>query len=464
MSSGAPTPLALAPSQETVWEFTKYFAPDDPGQAKFNVVQTVELDVDLDSEVLAAALADVAARHDSLRTRFLSTGCDPWVRVDPAVEPPLRVVDLRDLAGDEQERDLAELAFSERYRDFDLLAGPLWQVTLVRLAADRNILLVCMFHVIADGWSISVFLDDLDAAYRTRSGLRPPQPPPVIGFQEVAERQRRLRDRTNGRAAYWRAALTPLPGPLPFPVEHRSTDLQGEGQYRFSLPPEVADAVRAVATTARTTPFTVLLAAYHLVLAGRTGQRRLVLGSTTLGRDTPDSTGVIGQFTTNIYLPLSADPGRSFLEHVATAHRANVDALRHAASFTEIADAVNPTFRQQRPWPFIHLFDAWFQSAVPARGAVPEEGERATAAPPDGGVESVRPEWSPTAPPERIPLWIRRGAPGVVIDADRRGGVLLYNPSFFRQEMVAELVGQYQSAVATLAVAPTRPVGPTGLL
>jgi hypothetical protein len=467
--------FAAAPSQETVWEFIKYFSPDDPGKAKFNVIQVVTIDAQLEPAVLRDAVGDLTRRHDALRMRFASVDCDPVLALDPALDPPLQVVDLRALPERERSRRVAELSAYERYRDFDLLNGPLWQVSLIRLSAQRSVLIVCFFHMIADGWSVGVFLDDLDAAYRARAGLQPERPPPSIGFRDVLERQHRLRAQPNTRARYWAEHLTPLPGELPFPVVSPSgdLDLQGEGQRRFAFSGDVAERVRSLAMRARTTPFTVLLAAYQLVLARRSDRRRITIGSTTLGRNLPDTTAVIGQFTNNIYLALHADPDESFMDHIAKAHHANTAALRNVASFTEIAEAVNPRFREERPWPFLHLFDAWFQSAVPTpEGDSPagsagggsadggpadgEPGSETPAEPAGGDATAVQhhPEWAPVTTPERLPLWIRRGAPGVVVDDDRRGGVVLYNPTFFDHDMVAELAAQFQQAVGSLSAAP----------
>ncbi|MFJ4620836.1 condensation domain-containing protein [Streptomyces sp. NPDC088812] len=451
--------LPLAPAQETLWEFMRALAPDDPGAARLPVVDFRRIEGTVVLPAFEQALHDVKRRHHALRMVFDRLGDEPLLRTRAEPDVPFTYLDLSALPAAERQRRIDALVHGERFPAFDLLAGPLWRVRLVRVGPGDHLLMSSFFHIISDGWSCQVFVEDLMQAYGTRLGHGSPPGDLDVTFGDVIAWQRALLAEDPARDAYWRRQLLPLPTEPVFPplATPRGRDLTAEVAHPFAFGDEVAAAVRDVAWRARSTSFLVLLAAYHVLLCRRLGRDRLVAGTTTLGRTTPPARRVIGQFTNNVYPALRVGPADSFLDVVRSLHATMTEAVAHVPSFNRLARAVCPDFDRMRPWSFIEVFDYWFQSAAPAAPDIQAPGLRVRQVSP-GGEEAL--DGPPVADlaeaGDRLPVWARRGVPIVVVDDARRGGVLIYNRDLYDPAAVGDLAAEYQEIVAALTRAPQR--------
>ncbi|MGW0336296.1 condensation domain-containing protein [Streptomyces sp. NPDC003011] len=450
--------LPLAPAQETLWEFLRALAPDDPGAARLPVVDFRRIEGTLDLPAFEQALRDVTRRHHALRMVFDRLGDEPLLRTRAEAEAPFTYLDLSGLPAAERERRVDALVHGERFPAFNLLTGPLWRVHLVCLRPGDHLLVASFFHVISDGWSCQVFVEDLVQAYGARLGHGSPPGDLDVTFQDVIAWQRALLAEDPARDAYWRRQLLPLPAEPVFPprATPRGRDLTAEVAHPFAFGDEVAAAVRDLAWRARSTSFLVLLAAYHVLLCRRLGRDRLVAGTTTLGRTTPRARRVIGQFTNNVYPAVRVGPADSFLDVVRSLHATTNEAVAHVSSFNRLARAVCPDFDRVRPWSFVKVFDYWFQSAAPAVPDLQAPGLRVRQVSPGG--EGALDDGPPTADlaeaGDRLSVWARRGVPIVVVDDARRGGVLIYNRDLYDPGAVADLAAEYQATVAALTAAP----------
>lgn len=454
--------MPLAPSQELLWEFMSALSPRDQSGSREIVAGCWRLSGKVDPDRFRAAVAAVVRRHDALRLSFATLGHDPMVYIEPAVEPPIRLLDLSGLPPKRQWDRVEQVVHTERAETFDLTRAPLWRASLIRCSATEYLLTYVFCHLVADGWSGQVFVEDTIHAYRSGLGHPVPSPAPVPSFAEVAELQEREFTDRPARAAYWREQLAGLPAYLPFrPLTVRpDADVAAEAGHRFGFAPELCERLPRVAWQLRTTPYVVLMAAYHLLLALRTDSERVVIGTTTLGRDAPRSRRVVGQFTNDVCVPVRINPDASCAAVVQEVHQALLTAMANALPYRELAEAVNPRFRNCRPWPDNHLFDSYFQAAPPAAPALvfPEltaqevavEGRSAPGTPPALAARDL--------PADTIRVWIKRGSPIMIIDDDRRGGLMVYNPHFFDDRLVRGLVEDYLAIVRHMACEPDRPV------
>lgn len=200
----------------------------------------------------------------------------------------------------------------------------------------------------------------------------------------------------------------------------------------------------------------LLLAAYLVLLSRRAGRSRVVLGTTTLGRESPLSRQLVGQFTNNVYLPVDVAPDAPMSAVVGAAHASLAGAVAHATAYHRLARAVRPGFAAIRPWPDNHLFDAWFQSAASASPVLHCPDLRvepvditARAAP-----GTPPPVVAADVPPECLPVWVKRGSPIVVVDDDRAGGVVIRNRGVFGDDLVRGLIDDYVAVVSALVTDP----------
>src|SRR6185369_1225548 len=185
-----------------------------PGTALYSMPVGLRLSGRLDARALESALAAVAARHETLRTRIVSRDGEPVQVVSPDRGLSLPWVDLGALPGSAGEPELAALARREGERPFDLSRGPLWRALGVRLGESESALLLTLHHAVGDGWSLRVLLRDLAAAYGAcLSGQGQGLPALLIQYGDYAVWQRSclVGERLESELAFWRSRLSGLP-------------------------------------------------------------------------------------------------------------------------------------------------------------------------------------------------------------------------------------------------------------
>ncbi len=296
-------PLSYA--QERLWALARR----DPHGVAYTVPLALRLRGALDAGALSAAVDALAARHESLRTRFADGGDGPLQIVDERAAPSLVLVDLRGVAGELRERHLSDALDAVVRAPFDLADGPPARLVLYRLGEREHVLLVAMHHIITDGWSLNAFVRELSSRYGEQlRGAASAPPPPSTTYLDHAREQRDAFSpaELERQIGYWRERLAgiralALPADRPRPARPN----QRGARLDFAVPAPLTDALRALAEREGTTLFTVLLAAYHVLLGAVAGQRDTVVGVPVAGRTDPRTHDVLGFFV-NV-LPLRAD-------------------------------------------------------------------------------------------------------------------------------------------------------------
>src|SRR6185295_10349680 len=137
--------------------FLQQFEPDSPA---YNMPGRVRIQGALDSAALSRCLAEIIRRHEVLRTRFEVLDGQPMQVVDPPGAWELPEQDLRHLPADEREAAVAESAAAVASHPFDLAGGPLLRATLLRLDEAEHALLLALHHIVADQWSVAIFVQE----------------------------------------------------------------------------------------------------------------------------------------------------------------------------------------------------------------------------------------------------------------------------------------------------------------
>ncbi|GIH48866.1 amino acid adenylation domain-containing protein [Microbispora rosea] len=311
----------LSHAQERLWFLEQYA----PGTTAYTVAFAVRLDGgEIDDAALERALIEVARRHESLRTRFVTTDDGtPEIVLDD--EP---VVELR-LSQSDDPATVREEVQAELDRPFDLAAGPLLRLLLVRLAAREHVLLLTMHHAVTDGWSCDILVEELLAlheAYRTGTEAGLADPPVQYGDYALWERGRTHEDDIR----YWRERLAGLP-PLELPTDLPRPPEQGSAgaAHGIVLDRELADALTALGGANGATLYMTLLAAFQVLLARYSGQDDFAVGSPVSGRDLPELERVVGLFINSLPMraDLSGDP--TFTELLGRVRETALDAYAH---------------------------------------------------------------------------------------------------------------------------------------
>ncbi|TQS27052.1 non-ribosomal peptide synthetase/MFS transporter [Microbispora sp. KK1-11] len=314
----------LSHAQERLWFLEQYA----PGTTAYTVAFAVRLDGgEIDDAALERALVEVARRHESLRTRFVTTDDGtPEIVLDDEPLVELRLVELR-LSDDPS--TAREGVQEELNRPFDLATGPLLRLLLVRLGAREHVLLLTMHHAVTDGWSCDIVMEELLAlheAYRTGTDAGLAAPPVQYGDYALWERGRTHEDDIR----YWRERLAGLP-PLELPTDLPRPPEQGSAgaAHGVALDRELVDALTALGGANGATLYMTLLAAYQVLLARYSGQDDFAVGSPVSGRDLPELERVVGLFINSLPMraDLSGDP--TFTELLGRVRETALDAYAH---------------------------------------------------------------------------------------------------------------------------------------
>lgn len=313
-----------------------------PDSALYNVPTVLRLSGPLDVESLRRALDEVVRRHGSLRTVFAEQDGAPMQIVLPHGRAALTVLAMGD------ETEVEKEIQAEARRPFDLSAGPLLRVLLLRLADDDHFLMVTLHHIISDGWSLAILLDELGVAYRAfHAGEEPVLPELPLGYAEFAAWQREEAAGPMGSMAldYWVEHLRGAPALLALPTDRPRPAAQAYAGrvHGFDLPRALAADLRAATRALGGTLFMTLLAAYQALLSRYSGQDDVVVGTAVGGRSRVDAEPLIGLFVNTVPLRTSLDGDPTFRGLVSRVRDVTLDGLSFAdLPLERIVEAVHP--------------------------------------------------------------------------------------------------------------------------
>jgi len=325
-----PSPLSL--NQERIWRLIH-----QPGWTRpHSLVQAWRLRGPLDAGLLAAVLVALVARHEALRTAIATIDGVAHQQPLPADGFVPRRTRLHGVAVADRAPVLVARGAAAQRRGFVLHRGPPIDAEILAFGPEDHALVLAIHHIVCDGWSLRVLREELRTLYAARAAGREPvlEPLPIqIADFALWQRTQLARGVFHQAIAAAKAVLRDAPR-LEFPSDrgHRHAPSDAGAVRRVGVPLATARALKALATRQGTTTFTVLLAAWALLLARLGDTDEVVVGTIASNRAYPRVEGVVGCFANPIALRIQVGGAATFAELVARATTATRHGKAHQSA------------------------------------------------------------------------------------------------------------------------------------
>ncbi len=435
-------PLSFA--QQRLWFLDRL----EPESSAYNIAEAFDLDGALDLAALARALNQVVRRHEVLRASFCYRDGEAWQRLAEPRSFVLPVADLSALPAPAAGAERQRLIRAEERRPFDLARGPLFRFTAVAAAPERHALLISLHHIVSDGWSMTIFFDEVATLYRTFAAGRPPSLGDLpVQYLDYAVWQRGwLRDEVLAeQLGYWRRQLEGAPQDLPLPLDRPRPAVQtfrGAAQS-FRLGQETSAGFMELARREKATLFMATLAAFCALLQRYTGRDDLLVGTLFANRDRLEIQRLIGFFVSTLTIRADLSGRPTYRQMLARIRETCLESFAHTeVPFERIVEELRP----QRDLSRSPLFQVMF--------------DMISAAPPADQLEGLavrRIRGSATVAKFDLVL-------SAVDAAGRLDGSVQYNADLFDPSTIRRLLRHFATLLAGIVADPELPVDAQPLL
>ncbi|RUA17454.1 MAG: hypothetical protein DSY55_02140, partial [Clostridia bacterium] len=436
--------LPLSFSQQRLW-FLDHL---EPGTPLYNIPAAVRLEGRLDVPALEAAVNDVIARHENLRTTFHTVDGKPKQIIHPKMPISIRLEDLCDLPSDMREQEARRRAQQFAQQSFDLARGPLLRVALYQVEPDVHLAVIVLHHIVSDGWSNNILIQELALYYDAYLNAHSPQLPPLpIQYADYAAWQRRwlqTEDATQ-QLDYWREQLSGHPTYLVLPTDYSRPPVQTYhgAQIRFDLPSDLVAALDELAQKHHATLFMALMAGFQTLLYRYTRQESINVGIPIANRNLSEVEELIGFFVNTLVLRADFSKENTFAELVEQVQNTAVNAYTNqAAPFELVVDAVQP----ERDPSYSPLFQVMFAYQEDPPHGIAFSNFKLTPISLDVGIAKFDMTLS------------------AVKRADQIRAVLEYNTDLFEDATIRRFIGHYQALLKQVLANPHRQVNEIDIL
>jgi len=336
--------LPISFAQQRLW-FLDQLAP---GSASYNIPTAMRLRGKLNVKALEKSLQEIVRRHESLRTTFAENEGTPVQIVADEFDLQLEQTDLSTLPEVEREQEVTRLIHQDAEAVFDLARGPLYRTHLIKLADEDWAFLFNMHHIISDGWSVGVLINEVIQLYLAFSQDQPsPLPELEIQYPDFAAWQRKWLsgDVLQKQIDYWKEQLVDAPPLLELPTDRPRPAMQtfNGAAEPVRLPAELTAAIRKLSQELGVTPFMTLLAAFQTLLHRYSGQNQILVGSPIANRTKSEIEKLIGFFVNTLVLKADFGDNPTFEDLLLQVRETALGAYAHQdLPFEKLVEELQP--------------------------------------------------------------------------------------------------------------------------
>jgi amino acid adenylation domain-containing protein len=323
----APVIAPLTESQREIWLSA---ALCDEASCAYNEAFTLQMRGSLDESALRKALGYLVARHQALRATIASNGEN--MVIQPGLDLDTPVVDLSQTAADQRQQSVDEIVLRDARTPFDLARGPLVRTQLLRLDHDHHCLLFTSHHIVCDGWSTNVLLDELSRIYNAlRAGTSWTLPPATSFAQYATQQATKMGDEDRKVEDYWLKEFAEIPQPLNLPLDRPRKSARGYqgATHRHKIGRETHKLIRRAGAQKGCTVFVSLLAGFQALLCRLSGQEETVIGIPAAGQALLEDQVLVGHCVNFLPIRARVSPDMAAESLLLTAKKRLLDAYEH---------------------------------------------------------------------------------------------------------------------------------------
>ncbi|TCP59426.1 amino acid adenylation domain-containing protein [Tumebacillus sp. BK434] len=354
--SGTQAPMSTA--QRRMWLLDQLL----PGSPLYNVPGVVRLTGTLNAGAVEQSLLEIARRHDVLRAAFREAAGELVQVAQHSVDLALQHLDLTHEPQADREKLALAAAAEEVRRPFDLASGPPMRAMLIKLEAEEHLFLFLFHHIVADGWSLGLFVREWSALYEAFSrGLPSPLTELRIQYADYAQwqQQRFAGDVLTRQLSYWKEQLGGELPVLQLPTDRPRPAVQTYAGrvHRFALGADLTQRLHDLSRREGATLFMTLLSAFKTLLYRYSGQTDLLIGTPIAGRSTADVEALFGLFMNTLVIRSDLSGNPSFRDVLQRVKEATFGAFAHQeVPFELLVDELQPV----RDMSYSPLFQVMF--------------------------------------------------------------------------------------------------------
>ncbi len=334
--------LPLSFSQQRLW-FLNQFAPEG---SSYNIPAILELEGELNPDALNYAVNKMIERHEVLRSSFHSVNGKPQVKIDDKFEYKIEILDL---SNDDNKEEKTKEILNEIIRmPFDLSKLPLFNIKLIKTKPDTHICAIVMHHIISDGWSIGVIVNEISELYKSFITSEEPELEELkIQYVDYAAWQKNILtgETLEKEIEYWKNELNGASFVLEIPTDKPRPQVQtfNGSLVNFNLSEELSNKIEKISSQLNITPYMFLLGAFEILLSKYSRQSEFIIGTPIANRTKLETEKLIGFFVNTLAIRATVNKNMTVQELMKTVRAKMLSAYSHQSlPFEKLVEVIQP--------------------------------------------------------------------------------------------------------------------------
>jgi len=332
-------------AQKRIW----FLQNLDNDNSAYHIPGVLRLEGLLDEQSLIKSFQELVKRHELLRAVFKQSGSEVFQVIKPEhTEVNMEIFHLNSYQENDQLNKVNEMVRSEAKKPFDLERGPLFRLSLIKLDTKEHILLVTIHHIVTDGWSMGILMNELQEYYKaTKLNIKPKLADLTIQYTDYAvwQKESLKQEQVSHQLSYWEKQLGGNLPLLQLPTDYRRPRNQTYkgAQVSVKLPKNLSDDLRKLSKDNGATLFMTLLSVFKLQLYRLTEEEDIIVGTPVAGRKEEELEDIFGLFVNTIALRTDLSENSTFVELLKKVRQVAIGAFDNQdVPFEKLVEVLQP--------------------------------------------------------------------------------------------------------------------------